>query len=131
MVPKLSSFVPSKLDAPFYSDEELDALEAVDPVAATRIAREQLQWQRQVTENVMAGPLPGEEEVRVVLKEVRGILARDGGDIEFVSLEDAVLTVRLKGNCSGCPRAPLDLKHVVEKLVRQRFPSIAAVRSTL
>jgi len=41
-----------------------------------------------------------------------------------------VLRVRLKGNCAGCPRSALDLKHVVEKLVRGRFPQIAAVENT-
>ena len=122
-------FVPEKLDAPFYTDEELDALEAVDPVAATRIAREQLQWQRRRSVAVAAGPAPTEADLERVLQEVRGILARDGGDIEFVSLQDAVLTVRLKGSCAGCPRAPLDLKHVVEELVRRRYPQIAGVRN--
>jgi len=37
--------------------------------------------------------------------------------------------VRLKGSCSGCPRAPLDLKQVVEALVRGRYPQVRAVRS--
>ncbi|MGA0023884.1 MAG: NifU family protein [Burkholderiales bacterium] len=128
---KLSDFVPAKLDAPFYTDEELDALEAVDPVAATRIAREQAQLQRQLSAVVAAGPTPTDAELQTVLQEARGILARDGGDIEFVAFADAVLTVRLKGSCSGCPRAPLDLKHVVEELVRRQFPQVAAVRSVL
>ncbi|MBI4195707.1 MAG: NifU family protein, partial [Betaproteobacteria bacterium] len=36
---------------------------------------------------------------------------------------------RLKGNCAGCPRATLDLKNVVERLVRNRFPQITAVNN--
>lgn len=125
------AFVPAKLDAPFYTDEELDALEAVDPVAATRIAREQAQLQRQLSAVVAAGPAPTDAELQSVLQEARGILARDGGDIEFVAFADAVLTVRMKGSCAGCPRAPLDLQQVVERLVRQRFPQVAAVRSVM
>lgn len=120
-----------KTDAPFYTEEELDALEVVDPVAALRIAREQAQLKRQFaqTATVVVGPLPGVAEVQAVIADARRILARDGGDIEFVALEGPVLTVRLKGSCAGCPRAPLDLKHVVEELVRRRFPQITAVRN--
>jgi Fe-S cluster biogenesis protein NfuA len=121
-----------KTDAPFYTEDELDALEAADPVAALRIAREQAQLKRQFERAaaVAEGPMPGVAEVQAVIAEARRILARDGGDIEFVALEGGVLTVRLKGSCAGCPRAPLDLKHVVEELVRRRFPQIGAVRNT-
>lgn len=123
---------PLKTDAPFYTEAELDALEATDPVAALRIAREQAQLKRQFAQTaaVAEGPLPGVAEVQTVIAEARRILARDGGDIEFVALEGGVLTVRLKGSCAGCPRAPLDLKHVVEELVRRRFPQIGVVRSS-
>ncbi|MGE0560000.1 MAG: NifU family protein [Burkholderiales bacterium] len=124
-------FVPDRLDAPFYTDEELDALEAVDPVAATRIAREQAQLQRQLALPVASsgGAKPDIAAVEAVIAEARRILARDGGDIEFVALEGSELSVRLKGSCAGCPRAPLDLKHVVEELVRRRYPQITAVRN--
>lgn len=122
-----------KTDAPFYTEAELDALEATDPVAAVRIAREQLQLKKQLAQSAgaAAGALPTAAEIQTVIGEVRQILARDGGDIEFVSLEERTLTVRLKGSCAGCPRAPLDLKHVVEELVRRRYPQIATVRNVL
>lgn len=122
-----------KTDAPFYTEAELDALEATDPVAAVRIAREQLQLRKQLAQSAgaAAGALPTAAEIQAVIAEVRQILARDGGDIEFVSLEERTLTVRLKGSCAGCPRAPLDLKHVVEELVRRRYPQIAVVRNVL
>jgi Fe-S cluster biogenesis protein NfuA len=122
-----------KTDAPFYTEAELDALEATDPVAAVRIAREQLQLQKQLVQSAgaAAGALPTVAEIQTVIAEVRRILARDGGVIEFVSLEERTLTVRLKGSCAGCPRAPLDLKHVVEELVRRRYPQIVAVRNVL
>lgn len=124
---------PLKTDAPFYTEEELDLLEATDPVAAVRIAREQLQLQKQLERSAgaAAGPLPTDEQLQVVIAEVRQILARDGGDIEFVSLQERTLTVRLKGSCSGCPRAPLDLKHVVEEMVRRHYPQISTVRNVL
>jgi len=123
---------PLKTDAPFYTEEELDRLEASDPVAAARIAREQLLLRKQLVAQVAqsaAGPMPQLRELQPVIDEARGILRRDGGDIELVGLEQGVLSVRLKGSCSGCPRAPLDLKQVVETLVRGRYPQITAVRN--
>ena len=119
-----------KLDAPFYTEEELDALERADPRAALRIAREQAQLKKQLDQAVPAGArMPSEDEVCETLNEARQIMMRDGGDLEFVSLAEGVLTVRLKGACAGCPRSALDLKNVVEALVRRRFPAIARVAS--
>lgn len=123
---------PLKTDAPFYTEEELDRLELSDPVAAMRIAREQAQLRRQLSAQLPAGmetAVPDVAGLEAVLAEARQILRRDGGDIEFVSMENSVLTVRLKGSCSGCPRAPLDLKQVVEALVRRHYPQIAEVRN--
>jgi len=119
-----------KLDAPFYTEEELDALERENPRAALRIAREQALLKKQLEGAVPAGAsLPSDEQVKESLSEVRQILMRDGGDLDFVSLEQGVLTVRLKGACAGCPRSALDLKNVVEASLRKRFPALREVRN--
>lgn len=34
-----------------------------------------------------------------------------------------------EGNCVGCPRATLDLRNVVERLVKNRFPQITTVNN--
>lgn len=121
-----------KPDAPYYTEEELDRIEAHDPLAALRIAREQAALRRELE---FAGrgdpnaPMPAVEEVRAVLEDARRILLRDGGDLEFVALEQGVLSVRLKGNCAGCPRSTLDLKQIVERVVRRRYPQIEAVKN--
>ncbi len=122
-----------KRDAPYYTEEELDAMEASDPVAALRIAREQALLRRQLDDDRRGdpgAPPPAVDDIQAVLSDARAILLRDGGDLEFVALEGTVLSVRLKGACAGCPRAALDLKQVVERLVRNRFPQISQVRNT-
>lgn len=123
---------PIKTDAPFYTEDELDALYEADPVAATRISREQHRLRQQLDRAPSGADaiLPTEAELRVALEEARAILARDGGDLELVALEGATVRVRLKGACSGCPRAPLDLRNVVEAVVRRRYPAIRAVIAT-
>jgi len=129
-----ASMQPLKLDAPFYTEDELDALYEVDPVAAMRISREQHLLARQLDGRFAgdpAAPLPDRDEIEAVLAETRKILRRDGGDLEFVALRGNVLRVRLKGACAGCPRAALDLRNVVERMVRMRFPQIARVQNTV
>ena len=121
---------PLKSDAPFYTEEELDALYETDPLLALKLSREQALLKKQIDTAVDPdAPPPTVDGVRAVLEEARAILLRDGGDLEFVSLEEGVLSVRLKGACVGCPRATLDLKNVVERLVRSRYPRISAVRN--
>jgi toxin CptA len=122
---------PRKLDAPFYTEEELDALYETDPVAALRISREQhaLKKRLEASGANPDAPPPTESEAREVVQEARRILARDGGDLEFVSLVGGVLRVRMKGACAGCPRGPLDLRNVVERLVRARLPAIRRVEN--
>jgi toxin CptA len=121
-----------KLDAPFYTEAELDALYEMEPVAALRISREQHLLAGRLAEQDAgdpAAPLPGRDEIEAVLAEARRILMRDGGDLEFAELRGNVLRVRLKGACAGCPRAALDLKNVVETMVRRRFPQIVQVQN--
>ncbi|MEK6594086.1 MAG: NifU family protein [Pseudomonadota bacterium] len=122
-----------KPDAPFYTDAELDALYEHDPVLAMKISREQALLAKQLEAAASGDPgaaLPSADEIQVVLEAARRILLRDGGDLEMVALEGTVLRVRLKGNCVGCPRATLDLKNVVERMVRNRFPQISAVQNS-
>jgi toxin CptA len=119
-----------KLDAPFYTEAELDALEKSNPVEALRIAREQAALARKLAAEAPAGAkLPTCDEAKAALEEVRAILLRDGGDLEFVAIDGETLVVRLKGACAGCPRAALDLKNVVEALVRKRYPAVRAVKN--
>jgi len=123
-----------KLDAPFYTEAELDALYETNPVEAMRISREQHRLRKQLAHTVAAADaavLPTREEIEPVLDEARRILLRDGGDLEFAGLSGDVLRVRLKGACAGCPRATLDLRNVVEAVVRRRYPRIAKVENIL
>lgn len=115
----------------FYTEAELDQLYETDPVEAMRISR--LQHAAQTGEVVPPDPHStalDAEGVRAAVQEARAILQRDGGDIELVAIEGNIVKVRMKGACVGCPSAPLDLKHVVEKILKARFPGLAKVVNT-
>lgn len=68
------------------------------------------------------------EKINHVLdKEVRPMLAEDGGNINVDKYEDGILYVRLEGVCSCCPRANETIKLGVERILKQHFPEIKEV----
>jgi len=61
-----------------------------------------------------------EERIRAKLEEMRGMLQADGGDLEVVSIEGEVVSLRLKGACGGCPHAMVTLKQGIERVLREQ-----------
>lgn len=122
----------ARLPIRFYTEEELDALEEVDPDRAFRIARAQALAERGAGEARRPEdfPPPDPERVREAIEDVRQILRQDGGDIELVAVDGRVIRVRMKGACTGCPNAPLDLKNVVEKVLFNAAPGAATIANT-
>ncbi|MEO6146528.1 MAG: NifU family protein [Sulfuriferula sp.] len=118
-------------DTRWYSEAELDELDERDPLLAVRIAQRQarLEKLRPYQASGEAPPLT-EAALIQVLEEARAILLRDGGDLELVEISGTVVRVRLKGACVGCPNSMLDLKNVVEKIVRRTFPQVTEVKNT-
>ena len=125
--PRLASLLSDDL-AHFYSEEELDAIEVVDAELALRIDRAQVLSARAMETREVDTDAPLDEmAITGAIEEARLILARDGGDLELVEIRDRVVRVRMKGACVGCPNAPLDLKNVVERLIRSRVPGVLRV----
>jgi Fe-S cluster biogenesis protein NfuA len=121
------------LDAPFYTEDELDALYETDPMEALRISRRQALLRRQLEAAGSADPdaaMPTREQLTPLLQKIRQVLLQDGGDLELVGIEGSTVRVRMKGACVGCPRSVLDLKNVVEKAIRQQFPQVREVANT-
>lgn len=70
------------------------------------------------------------EKIQKVIEKIRPALQRDGGDLEFVSVDEAgVVKVRLRGACSCCPMSQLTLKAVVEKTIKQEIPEVKSVET--
>jgi Fe-S cluster biogenesis protein NfuA len=59
-----------------------------------------------------------EQKVKEALEYIRPSLQNDGGDIEFVKLEDHKVYVKLKGACAGCMMAQMTLKNGVERMLK-------------
>lgn len=77
-----------------------------------------------VTENVISR----EVQVRRLVENLSAYIEQfHGGRVEFISLEDEVLKVRLGGACLNCPLLPSTLHGWVEGTVHQFFPEIKVV----
>ena len=69
-----------------------------------------------------------ENQIKKIIEEkIRPALRADGGDIEFVGLEDQVVKVRLTGACHGCPSAAITLQMGVQRILQAELPEIKAV----
>lgn len=74
--------------------------------------------------------LPGsiEESIQDVLDQyVKPAVEQDGGAILFRSFDEGVVTVSLKGSCSGCPSATVTLKAGIENLLVRMVPGVREV----
>ena len=67
--------------------------------------------------------------VNILETKIRPAVSRDGGDITLSSYKDGVVTVKLKGSCSGCPSSTITLKRGVENLLTHYIPEVKEVRS--
>jgi Fe-S cluster biogenesis protein NfuA len=63
--------------------------------------------------------------VSTVIDTIRPALQRDGGDIELVDVtQEGVVSVRLRGACSGCPSAAMTLGMLVERKLKAEIPEV-------
>ena len=60
---------------------------------------------------------------------IRPAVAKDGGDITFKSFENGIVTVELKGSCSGCPSSIMTLKQGVQNLLCHYIPEVKSVEA--
>jgi NFU1 iron-sulfur cluster scaffold homolog, mitochondrial len=69
-----------------------------------------------------------EEQIKQMLEEyVRPAVEQDGGAIHFKSFDNGVVTLILKGSCSGCPSSALTLKSGIENLLKKMVPQVTEV----
>jgi Fe-S cluster biogenesis protein NfuA len=65
--------------------------------------------------------------IKQVLEHVRPAVMMDGGNIEFVKLENNIVYVRLEGACVGCPSVYYTLKMGIHEAIQAQLPDIEDV----
>ena len=66
--------------------------------------------------------------IKQTIEKIRPYLQRDGGDVEFVSLEDDIVYVKVHGACVGCMSLNETLKDGLMALIIDEVPGIKDVR---
>ena len=67
--------------------------------------------------------------LEVLDTKIRPAVARDGGDIKFLSFENGVVKVQLQGSCSGCPSSLMTLKQGVQNLLKHYVKEVNSVEA--
>lgn len=70
-----------------------------------------------------------EQQIKVLIDRMRPFLISDGGDLEFVKLEDDIVYVRLSGACKDCSLIDVTLKDGIEEMIINEIPEIKEVRN--
>lgn len=60
--------------------------------------------------------------IEVLEQYIRPAVEQDGGLITFKELKDGVVTVQMRGSCSGCPSSTMTLKAGIEALLKRLLP---------
>lgn len=80
-------------------------------------------------ENAYSGD---EKEIVQKIKElietyVKPAVEMDGGNIEFESYDQGIVSVVLQGSCSGCPSSTVTLKSGIEGMLKRMVPEVKEV----
>lgn len=58
---------------------------------------------------------------------VKPAVEMDGGNIEFKSFHEGIVTVIMQGSCSGCPSSTVTLKSGIESMLKRMMPQVKEV----
>ena len=81
-------------------------------------------------EDVVFEGSDAEIKIQQILHDyVRPAVEQDGGAISYKSFNEGVVTVELRGSCSGCPSSTITLKSGIENLLKRMVPEVTEVVS--
>ena len=76
--------------------------------------------------NLKSSPIE-KEIIELLETKVKPAVASHGGDISFHSFKQGVVTLELKGSCSGCPSSTATLKMGIENMLKHYIPDVKEV----
>ena len=59
--------------------------------------------------------------------QVNPMVARHGGRVELIDVQDAVVMVRMAGGCQGCGMADVTLRQGIETMLQQHAPEVKGI----
>src|SRR5688500_18826862 len=96
--------------------------------AGSPIVSEELQKATETEANTESNDDEPVKKIKELLaKSIKPVVEMDGGNIEFVSFDEGIVTVALRGSCSGCPSSTVTLKAGIESLLKRMVPEVKEV----
>ena len=71
------------------------------------------------------------DNVENVLDELRPYLMADGGNVDLVDIDGAIVKLKLQGACGSCPSSAMTLKMGIERRLREKIPEIVEVEQVM
>lgn len=72
------------------------------------------------------------EQILKALESIRPFLQADNGDVELVEVtEDAIVKVKLTGDCEDCPMSTLTLRAGIERSLMNQVPGIKRIEAVI
>lgn len=68
-----------------------------------------------------------EQEIVSTINKIRPYINRDGGDVEFVSFDDGVVTVKMLGACVGCQAVDQTVFYGIQSLLMEEVAGVKSV----
>ena len=68
-----------------------------------------------------------EEKIKKIVEHIRPYINADGGDLEFVSYIDNIVTVNLTGACVGCSMIDTTLNDGIKGWIMDEVPEVKDV----
>jgi Fe-S cluster biogenesis protein NfuA len=68
-----------------------------------------------------------EQVARVFDEQVNPMVARHGGHVELIDVQDAVVMLRMGGGCQGCGMADVTLRQGIEGMLAQLVPQVRGI----
>ena len=68
------------------------------------------------------------DEIKHVIEKIRPYIQRDGGDVEYVSFEEGIVTVRMLGACMGCLSLDDTITEGIEAILLDEVPGVVGVK---
>src|SRR5437899_7658049 len=68
-----------------------------------------------------------EQVARVFEEQVNPMVARHGGHVELIDVQEAVVMLRMGGGCQGCGMADVTLRQGIEGMLAQFVPQVRGI----
>ena len=68
-----------------------------------------------------------ENEIKRIIDDIKPYLNEDGGDIEFLKIEENYVFVKLLGACAFCGFQDNTINYGILKMIQEKYPEIERV----